>query len=210
VYPLPEFKESDREVILDFMRRHPLAMLTGVSEQGRVAATHVPLLIREEGADLILRGHVMRKTDHWSAFHANPHVLAAFTGPDAPILASWYAEPFNGGTWNYSAVHAHGTLRFLPQSGLLDILRELKNHFETDPGSKFEHLPQDYLDMLVPAIEGFEIRVETLGAVFKLSQNRDDADFQRVVMELDGKGGEAALLAGGMRAQRGRQMGDRG
>ncbi|MBS1708011.1 MAG: FMN-binding negative transcriptional regulator [Armatimonadetes bacterium] len=206
MYPLPEFQENDRQAIVDFIRRHPLAMVTGVDVAGKVVATHVPVLVRDDGENLRFNGHMMRKTDHWDACKANSEVLVVFTGPDAPVPASWYADTANGGTWNYSAVHARGTLEFVPQDKLVDILRELKDHYEDVPEARFDSLPRDYVANLAPAIEGFHIHIRELKAVFKLSQNKDDMDFESVVTKLAMRGGESAQLAEEMRSQRTRMQ----
>jgi transcriptional regulator len=145
----------------------------------------------------------MRKTSHWEGFKNAREVLIAFTGPDAPILESWLTRRPFGGTWNYMAVHARGTLTYLPESDLVKILRDLKDLHEVDPSTNFEGLPPDYLASLIPAIEGFEISVTSIQAVFKLSQNRSAAEFERIIEELQGKGGESALVAEAMSSRRG-------
>ena len=201
MYPMPEFQERDSTAILDFIRKYPFGMLTGIGEIGHVVATHVPFLVDAEGDRIRLRAHVMRKTEYWKGFKANPNVLVAFTGPDASVLESWNENRPFGGTWNYMAVHVRGLLNFLPQEGLLQILRELKNLHEDDTAVKFESLSQDYLDALVPAIEGFEIAVEDVQAVFKLSQNRSRTDFDSTIRALQERGGESALVAEEMAAR---------
>src|SRR4051812_13526814 len=131
MYPKPEFQERNPEAILDFIRKHPFAMITAAGESGLVV-THVPLLVDGGGSSFRLRGHVMRKTSHWEGFKTASEVLVAFTGPDAPILESWNTgRPF-GGTWNYMAVHVRGRLTYLPESGLVEILRDLKDLYEVD------------------------------------------------------------------------------
>ena len=200
MYPMPEFQERDPAAILDFLRKHPLGMLTAAGESGLVA-THIPLLITNTDP-LRLRGHVMRKTTHWQGFKSADEVLVAFTGPDAPILESWNeGRPF-GGTWNYMAVHVRGTLKFLPEEDLLEILRDLKNLYETDTETKFENLPPDYVPSLIRAIEGFEIEATSVEAVFKLSQNRSRTDFDQTIARLQQKGGESMLVAQEMRARK--------
>lgn len=201
MYPMPEFQERNPEAILEFIRKHPLGMLTAAGESGLVA-THVPLLLAQE-SPIKLRGHVMRKTSHWEGFKSSSEVLVAFTGPDAPILESWNeGRPF-GGTWNYMAVHVRGRLTFLPEEDLIEILRDLKNLYETDAETKFENLPPDYVPSLIRAIEGFEIEATSVEAVFKLSQNRSRIDFDQTVTQLQQKGGESALVAEEMMARRG-------
>ena len=90
----------------------------------------------------------------------------------------------------------------MSESDLVEILRKLKNQFEQDPECKFESLTADYVPSIITAIEGFEIRVDSLNAVFKLSQNRDDEDFASIVARFDERGGESTVLAAEMRAQR--------
>jgi len=202
MYPMPEFQERNPDAIRDFIRKYPLGMVTAAGESG-VVATHVPLLVEGEGDRIRLRGHVMRKTQHWEVFKNAPEVLVAFTGPDAPILASWNTNLRFGGTWNYMAVHVRGKLTYLPESDLVEILRELKDLYEVDPAAKFDLLPPDYVPSLIRAIEGFEIEVTSFEAVFKLSQNRNATDFERIVEELRQRGGECALVAEEMSERRG-------
>jgi transcriptional regulator len=152
MYPMPEFQEREPEAIREFIRKHPLGMITAAGESGLVA-THVPLLVEGEGSQIRLRGHVMRKTPHWEGFKSAPEVLVAFTGPDAPILESWNSDRPFGGTWNYMAVHARGRLTYLPEPSLLEILRDLKDLYEVDPSAKFDLLPPGYVPSLVRAIE---------------------------------------------------------
>ena len=200
MYPMREFQERDPQAILDFIRKHPLGMVTAHGETGLVA-THVPLLI-ESDDPLRLRGHVMRKTTHWEGFKDSSEVLVAFTGPDAPVLESWNSgRPF-GGTWNYMAVHVRGKLTFLPEEELVGILRGLKDLYEVDASSKFDQLPPDYVPSLIRAIEGFEIEATSVEAVFKLSQNRSGEDFERTIEELTKKGGESALVGQEMAERR--------
>ena len=197
---MPDFQELNPNAIREFIQNHPLAMITAQGSQGLVA-THVPLLLRGEGPEFRLRGHVMRKTPYWEAFANAPEVLIAFTGPDAPILGSWIEEQPYGGTWNYMAVHMKGKLNYLPPEDLIDILRELKNTHEVDPSHKFENLAPDYVPSMIRAIEGFAIEVTSVQAVFKLSQNRRQSDFERTIEALRQKGGEHALVAEEMSAR---------
>jgi transcriptional regulator len=200
MYPMPEFQERDPARIREFILRHPLGMVTAAGDRG-IVATHVPLLLGRDETTLRLRGHVMRKTSHWEGFKQSSNVLVAFTGPNAPVLESWIEERPFGGTWNYSAVHVRGTLRFLPEEELVGILRDLKDLYETDSSAKFTNLPEEYVPSLIQAIEGFEIVSTSVEAVFKLSQNRTPADFERIVEQLSRKGGESALVAAEMIAR---------
>ena len=202
MYPMPAFQEQNQEAILAFVRNYPFAMLAAVGQSGVIEATHIPILTQSMSDRITMRGHLMRKTAHWHALKSAPEVFLAFTGPDAPILASWNEDLVFGGTWNYMAVHARGTLKFLPEAELVEILRELKDSYEEDSRAKFDFLPPEYVNSLIGAIEGFEIQISAIEAVFKLSQNRSLTDFDSTVENLRKRGGESALVADEMAARR--------
>ncbi len=197
MYDLPYFKESDQRTVLDFIRAHPFAMLIG-SCQDLPMATQVPVLIDErEGDRLLLRGHMMRNTDHHRAFGKNNEALCVFSGAHTYVSARWYSNPQTGSTWNYMSVHARGKIRFLSEPELLKILEQTTARFENDEDSPalFRHLPKAYVDSLKNAIIAFEIEVRALENVFKLSQNRDESSYERIMQELHAQGGNARTIA---------------
>jgi transcriptional regulator len=207
MYNLPYFKEHDPKVVLQFMHEHPFAMLTGCAENKPVV-TQVPLLVEERSGKLFLQGHVMRQTDHHKAFESNPNVLAVFTSPHIYVSATWYDNPSQGSTWNYISVHARGTLRFLSEEGLINLMKKLTLHFENNnPQSAtiYDNLPDEYTSRMVKAIIGFEIEVEEIDNVFKLSQNRDEKSFHIIMEKLRQQGCNGEYIAGEMK-QRAAQL----
>jgi transcriptional regulator len=197
MYNLPYFKEQDISVIKDFMRKHPFVLLSGCDADNLPVATHVPLLLEETDGKLFFYGHVMKQTDHHKGFIANPNVLAVFWGPHTYVSASWYTDKQTASTWNYMTVHAKGTLTFLDDDALLNILSRTTALFENDPHSPslVEKLPKDYVEKLMKAIIAFRIEVTGLDNVFKLSQNRDKESYHHIIPKLRAQGGEAALIA---------------
>jgi transcriptional regulator len=204
MYSLPYFTESDRNKVLTFMRAHPFVTLCGVDAQGKPVATQVPVFIDEKEDSIFLSGHIMKSTDHHKAFEVNPTVLALFTGPHTYVSASWYSEPKTASTWNYITVHARGEMRYTDHRALLDILKRTTDHFENDPNSpsNFDQLPKDYVDHLSKAIVAFEIKVEELDNVFKLSQNRDHSSYHNIIDHLKQGDADAQRIAAEM-AKRG-------
>jgi transcriptional regulator len=200
MYNLPHFKVQDADKVKAFMQAHPFALLTGVDAQQRPVATQVPLLMREREGKLFLLGHIQRKTDHCKAFEQNPQALVMFTGPHAYVSASWYTNPQMASTWNYMAVHVRGHLRFLDDQALFRLLEELTAHFENNPASpaQVSQMPKEYMEAMMKAIVAFEIEVSALDHVFKLSQNRDQKDYERIIRELKAQGGESGLVAAEM------------
>lgn len=192
MYNLPYFKEPDHSVVLEFMQKNPFILLTGADASGRPVATHVPVLFRLEGEKIFLRGHIMKSTAHHKAFLANPQALAIFNGPHTYVSASWYSNPLQGSTWNYMTVHAHGTVKFLKEADLLKTLEDTTARFENnaDSPSLYSNLPKEYVEKMVKAIVAFELEVTDIDNVFKLSQNRDEESFHKIITRLDA--GDAA------------------
>ena len=197
MYKIPKYRVEDHEAIMEFMRSHPFALITGSGVDGKPVATQVPVLIDEEGDQLVLRGHVMRGSDHWQGFSANADVLAVFSGPNCPVSASWYTGIESASTWNYMAAHARGTLEMLDQDGLIEVLTRLTRMIEHDADSKpyYEDLSEEYVSRLLPAIQAFKITVTSLDAIFKLSQNQTLENYDNIISKLIERGENSAHVA---------------
>ena len=202
MYNLPYFKEEDRELVLEFMRRHPFVFLSGVDEENKPVATQVPVFIDERDGKIFLTGHIMRNNDHHKAFEKNPNVLAVFTGPHVYVSATWYDDPHQASTWNYMSVHAKGTIRFGNYDDLVAILKRLTLHYEnnnTASTTVFENLSSSYKEPLMKAIVAFEVDVTAIDNVFKLSQNRDEKSFKNIIAKLEEQGSDGRFIANEMK-----------
>lgn len=202
MYNLPYFNEKDKEVIFEFIRKHPFAFLTGCNEKGEPVATQVPVFIEEKEGKFFLTGHIMRQTDHYNAFEKNSNVLVVFTSPHTYVSASWYTNPHQGSTWNYISVQIKGLLRFLDEDGLKNVLRKTTLYFEggnTQSPTYFNNLPDEYIKSLIKAIVAFEIEVTGIDNVFKLSQNRDKESYLNIIEKLQEQGGSGQFIADEMK-----------
>lgn len=205
MYNFSYFKEKDRQTLLDFMEAHPFAFITGSYLSGTQVATQVPVLWEERNGELFLQGHIMRNTDHHKAFVENPKTLLVFTGPSAYVSASWYTNPQIGSTWNYMSVHVQGQIHFMTNEGLMELMRKLTLKFEngnTQSPTIYDNLPPGFLDKMLPAIAGFEIKAEKIDNVFKLSQNRDEKSYLHIISKLEAQGGNPALIAAEMKKRK--------
>jgi transcriptional regulator len=188
MYNYPHYKETDRSIVAAFMRKHSFITLIGSDLSGRLAVTQVPVLVEEREGKFYLYGHIANKSDHHKALLENPMALALFTGPHAYVSATWYTNPHMGSTWNYASVHARGNIRFLDEAGLINVLKKLSLHFENgDTGSAtyYDNLPDEYTSKMIKAIVAFELEVTELDNVFKLSQNRDEQSYDRIIAKLN-------------------------
>jgi len=198
MYNFSYFKEKDKQVLLDFMDTNPFAFLTGSFLSGLQVATQIPILFEERNGELFLQGHIMRNTDHYKAFVENPNALLVFTGPSAYVSASWYSNPQIGSTWNYMSIHAIGLINFMSSEGLIQFMRKLTLKFEegnTNSLTIYDNLPETFLSKMMPAIVGFELKIEKIDNVFKLSQNRDEKSYLNIISKLSDQGGSSALIA---------------
>jgi len=205
MYNFSYFKEKDKQIILDFIEENPFAFMTGSFQSGAQVATQIPILLEERNGELFLQGHIMRNTDHHKAFIENPNALIVFTGPSCYVSASWYSDPQIGSTWNYMSVHIAGQVNFMTSDELVAFMRKLTLKFEkgnTQSLTFYDNLPDHFLSKMMPAIVGFEIKAEKFDNVFKLSQNRDEKSYLKIISRLEEQGGSSLLIAQEMKKRK--------
>ena len=201
MYNIPHFKAKDHQEVLDFMQANPFVTICGVNEEGYPVATQVPILLKIENDTITISGHIMRKQDHTNAFEKNNKVLVIFSGPSAFVSANWYTEKNMGSTWNYQSVQAKVNLEIKDEKHLKNLLTALTLHFEKDSNSptQVKNLSPEYMKQNMKAIVSFEIMVEDLQHVFKLSQNRDDVSHENIKKELSNGNAACKHMAAAMK-----------
>jgi transcriptional regulator len=182
---IPEhFRIREQATAVAFMRANPFAILVSATAEGPFAS-HVPVVIRENGEQITLRGHVAKANPHWRYIEQDPQSLMIFHGPHAYISPSNYVTGENVPTWNYGAVHAYGTGRvYSAHEDLLKMLHDLIPTFEAAYQQQWESLSPAYRERMLNHIVGFEIGVTRLEGKFKLSQNRTPQEQQNVIDSL--------------------------
>ena len=201
MYDLPHHKEQDAQVIKEFIDKHPFAFLTGCDRENKPVVTQVPVFIEEKDNKQILSGHIMKNTDHHTAFLHNNNVLAVFTGHHTYVSATWYSNPQQASTWNYMSVHAKGIIKFMDEAALEEVLRKTTLHFEgydQQSATIFDNLPLDYKKRLMTAIVAFEIEVKEMDNVFKLSQDRDSKSYHNIKEKLKEQDIDGQVIAAEM------------
>jgi transcriptional regulator len=193
MYIPPSYAEHDPQVLFDYIESHPLATLVTASPGDGLFATHLPLVLdRAAGESGVLVGHLARANAHHRHIAAGAsEALVIFTGPDAYITPSWYAAKREHGrvvpTWNYVAVHAHGTLRLTDDPSFLRAhLEALTTRHESsraDPW-RVSDAPEEFIAQQMRAIIGVELTITRLEGKWKMSQNRSSADIDGVVQGL--------------------------
>ena len=182
---IPEhFVVRDHATALAFMRANPFTILVSSTDEGPFA-THLPVVIRENGDQVVIRGHVAKANPHWRHLERDPRCMIIFHGPHAYISPGNYTLRESVPTWNYGAVHVYGNARvFSAPEELLGVLHELIPMFEPPYAEQWASLSQTYRERMLSHIVGFEITVTRIEAKFKLSQNRTREEQENVIASL--------------------------
>ena len=203
---IPEhFVVRDHATALAFMRANPFTILVSSTVDGPFA-THLPVVIRESGEQVIIRGHVAKANPHWQHLERDPRCMIIFHGPHAYVSPTNYTLRESVPTWNYGAVHVYGNARvFSAPEELLGVLHELIPMFEPAYAGQWASLSQTYRERMLSHIVGFEITVTKIEAKFKLSQNRSREEQANVIASL-GRA-EDTTISGTARLMRERGLG---
>lgn len=187
MYLPSHFREDRPDVLRQLIEANPLAALVSTADAGLVA-NHLPLLFDPaEGPHGTLTGHLARANDQWQTF-GSAEVLAIFQGPQAYISPAWYPTKHETGkavpTWNYAVVHVWGTVEtFEDPARLRGFLTRLTDRHEAlrpIPWAVAD-APADYIDNLLRAIIGVEIRITRIEGKWKASQNQPERNREGVV-----------------------------
>lgn len=183
MYVPKRFEVADHDEIFKLISDNGFAIVVS-HHDGRSVATHTPLVINQEMT--LLHGHISRPNPQGKTFKDGEDVLCIFNGPHAYISSSWYDHE-NVPTWNYLAAHVYGKLRVLEGDELIQSLSVLVDKCErrsTVP-VRVEHMSRDYLNQQIKGIVGFEVKITSIEAVKKLSQNRDAKNYQAIINALE-------------------------
>lgn len=200
MYTPPHFRVEDLGELHRMMRATRLCSLVTFGAEG-LQATSLPLILdSEEGEKGTLYGHLARANPQWrSDFQGE--ALAIFTGPSAYVTPAWYAAKAETGkvvpTWNYTAVHAYGTLEFFadpePLLAVVSRLTELHEASRAQPWAVSD-APESFVAAKLKGILGLRLQITRLEGKAKMSQDKSAEDRQRIAEGL-GESADAEDLA---------------
>ncbi len=178
------YKNENQEEIIDFLQKNSFGILVNQTD-GKLWATHIPLVLDTNNkGKQILFGHLSKENPQWKSFLDNDKVMAVFSGPHGYISSSWYDHE-NVPTWNYIAVHIYGIIKIIEGEAVIESLKKLVDKYEKKSKNpvRIEDLSQKTM-MQSLGIVVFEIEIEEIQAIHKLSQNRDNKNHNNIVSEL--------------------------
>jgi transcriptional regulator len=177
--------ESEPEVI-DFIQKNAFATLVSQVD-GRPWATHLPFVLdKNSDGEAVLHGHLAKANPQWKSIVNTEEVLVIFQGPHAYISSSWYNHE-NVPTWNYLAVHVYGKIRIIEGEELMHHLKTLVDVYEHGRPNRVqvETMSEAYVEGQVRALVGIEVNISEVQASAKLSQNRDEVNYQNIIKKLE-------------------------
>jgi transcriptional regulator len=188
---IPRANQEDRIPVLHkLMEDQPFASLITMGSSG-LFASHIPMVLEQNGAMGQLRGHISRANTQWRDYTSSVEALAIFSGPQHYITPNWYPEKQETGkvvpTWNYVVVHAYGYLKIIEDGEwLMAHLQKLTSIHEAESPVpwKINDAPADYIASQIKGIVGLEMDIERLEGKWKVSQNRSAEDRTGVVRGL--------------------------
>jgi transcriptional regulator len=179
------YKNENQEEIKQFLLENSFGILVNRTN-GKLWATHIPLELEQTtDGKSILFGHISKENPQWESFESDANVLAIFSGPHSYVSSSWY-EKENVPTWNYIAVHVYGKIKIIEGETVITSLKKLTDKYEKNSKNpvRIEELSEKTMRQ-ASGIVAFEIEIESIEAVKKMSQNRNEKDYHNVISELE-------------------------
>jgi transcriptional regulator len=176
-----QYRAPDPSWELGLIQAYPLALLVTNGPQGP-SASHVPVILQAEAGPaegaglrgLVLTGHMNRKNPHWERLTARSQGVLVFQGPHSYVSPTYYEKTPAAPTWNFTVVHARGRVSTIDDpAATLKIVESTVSAFEARFGAEWDKSGSaGYFDELLPGVGAFEMTVDSVESMFKLSQEQ--------------------------------------
>ncbi len=190
MYTPSSFKESDPDVLFEFIKQNSFGILFSHHSE-KPEATHLPFMVdRNYGSQGKLIAHFARANKHWRKISEEKEVLVTFQGPHTYISPSWYVHRDEVPTWNYATVHVYGKPKLIHDlESLRKMVTDLTHLHESNTESDWDlSEAAESFEVDLQAIVGLEIEITDIQGKFKFNQNKSVEDQQSVVQHLDKMG----------------------
>jgi transcriptional regulator len=191
------FEETRVEELHRVITEYPLGVLVLHGPNG-LDANHLPFALNPKAGERgHLLAHVARANPLWHEAKDGDEALVIFRAANAYISPNWYPSKHEFHrqvpTWNYQAVHVHGTIKIRDDEKFVrGVVARLTHVNEARTGSdrpwKMTDAPKEYIHQMLTAIVGIEIEITTMIGKWKLSQNREERDRVNAAEELRRRG----------------------
>lgn len=179
-----QFQFKDEAEKIAFMRQYSFATIITNKEQIPIA-TQLPFYINDSSDKLVLTSHFALANEQAKYIEANTS-LVLFTEPHAYISPVHYDKPESVPTWDYISVHAYGKAKILEdENSKIKVLEEMIRFYDQNYLAQWDSLSDKFKKGMMKGIVAFEIEVTDLQGQKKLSQNKTEAERNRIVEHLE-------------------------
>ncbi len=192
MYVPKHFAEHRLDELHRVIREFPLGVLV-VNGPSGLDANHIPFELHEQNGKHVLLAHVARANSVWQESNDGDQAMVVFRAADSYISPNWYPSKHDFHqqvpTWNYQAVHVHGTIRVRDDEKFVRMVvgRQTKTH-ETRVGEarpwRMGDSSKEFIDQMLAAIVGIEISIDAIVGKWKLGQNKEARDLTNAAHEL--------------------------
>ena len=178
------YRSEDAELMKKIISENAFALL--ISDKEKIFATHSMFLLNEKEGGFYLETHISKANFQAKVLKDGDEVLCDFLGAHSYISSSWY-EKTNVSTWNYEAVQIRGKVKLMNDEELFQHLEKLTFKYEkTQKCPMFvEKMSDDFVKKEMKGAFGINIFPTEIFIAQKLSQNRNDQDFQNIILNLE-------------------------
>jgi transcriptional regulator len=145
-------------------------------------ASFLPLLYEAESNSLTTH---IAKINPFAKLDGAPAV-ALFHGIDAFISAKWVRD-FEGdpaaASWNYLAVHAHGTLKVHTDPEWITA-QTIRHSLALEPDFDVAAITEEWMDRQLRSMYGLELVIDRVEAKAKMSQNKKVHKIEQIIAGL--------------------------
>lgn len=190
MYIPKSFSVTNREHLFEFLEVHDFATLILPQERALPDIAQLPMLLKRDGAQAWLWGHLARANEIWRGFDGEQTAMFVFQGPHAYVSPRWYGSRMSVPTWNYAVVEAWGKPVICEAEEDVDFLmRIMVERYERGVDRwRISELPEEVYQRQKRSIVVFKLKVEGIQGKFKLSQNRLPVDREGVIRGLEKRG----------------------
>lgn len=177
------YKSEDQELMKEIISENGFALL--ISDKEKLAATHSMFLLNENGGNFYLETHISKANFQAKVLKDGDEVLCDFLGAHSYISSSWYNHQ-NVSTWNYEAVQVRGKVKLMNDDELYEHLRKLTFKYEKNQKCPMlvENMEDEYVKNEMKGAFGIHIFPTEIYVASKLSQNRNEANAERIISNL--------------------------
>ncbi len=182
------FNQVSEKDVIDFIRQNNFGCLV-THHQNEWHASHLMFMPDEHAGIVSLVSHLAKENPQRHHVEQGAEGTVIFAGAHTYISPKNYSTRVSVPTWNYMAVYAYGKCELLPDESKTELLSKLvefheKEYFE----NAFKELPNSYMEKMLPQLTAFRFRISRMEHRFKLSQEKPEADRQRIMDQLNSTG----------------------